>query len=277
MEYKELFDGTKIPVLGQGTWKMVDLFPDPTLDKRAIESLKEGIKLGMTHIDTAEVYAAGHAEEIIAKTIKPFDREKLFITTKVWRTNLRYDNIIKAMKGSLKRLKLKYIDLYLVHFPVPDVPLKEIMEAMEYLAEEGKTRYIGVSNFSLKQMKEAQSYLKKYKIVTNQVRYNLLYREPERGLLPYCQKNKIILIAYTPLETGRLAKPGIKVLDQIAKKYNKTQAQVALNWLISKENVITITKASKVEHVRDVIGAVGWRLGEKDMKRLDKLKVRASR
>ena len=271
MKFKELFDGTKIPVLGQGTWRMVETYTNPDIDKPVVEALREGIKLGMTHIDTAEHYGEGHAEEVIAEAIKPFDREKLFITTKVWRTNLRYDDVIKAMEGSLKRLKLKYIDLYLVHWPNPDIPLKETMEAMGYLAEEGKTRFIGVSNFSLKKLKEAQSYLKKHKIVTNQVRYSLLYREPEKELLPYCEKNNIVLTAYSPLESGRLAKPGIKVLDDIANKYKKTQVQVALNWLISKKNVITIPKATKAEHVREIIEAIDWKLSKADIERLNRI------
>jgi len=272
MEYRELVKGIKIPVLGLGTWRVGGgLSPDKSQDEQAVRVLREGIKLGMTHIDTAEMYAAGHSEEIVGQAIKPFDREKLFIVTKVSPENLRFDDLVNSMKGSLKRLEIDFVDLYLIHWPNPDIPLKETMKAMEYIVEEGFTRFIGVSNFSVKLMKEAQSQLTKQKIVANQVEYNLLHQEPEKELLAYCQKEKIMLIAYKPLALGRLAKPGFKLLDNIAEKYNKTQAQVALNWLISKDRVITIPKTLNIDHLKENFGAVGWKLKEEDMEKLDKV------
>lgn len=269
MEYKKLIDDVKIPVLGMGTWRLGD---DRSQDKMAIKTLREGIKLGMTHIDTAEMYANGHSEEIVGKAIKPFKRKDLFITTKVSPENLRFDDLIDAIKRSLKRLRVNFVDLYLIHWPNPRIPLKETMEALDYAVEQGYTRYIGVSNFSVELMKKAQSFTKQ-KIVANQVEYNLLNREPERDLLPYCQKNDIMLIAYTPLASGRLAKPGFRLLDEVAKKYNRTQAQVALNWLISKEKVIAIPKSLKIEHLKDNFGAIGWKLEKEDIEKLDKGKL----
>ncbi|MEM7825015.1 MAG: aldo/keto reductase [Candidatus Aenigmatarchaeota archaeon] len=274
MEYKTLMDNVKIPVLGIGTWKLVgDVFPDKSQDKKAIKILREGIRLGMSHIDTAEIYANGHAEEITGKAIRPFKRKDIFITTKVSPENLRFDDLIDSIRNSLKRLNLNFVDLYLIHWPNPNIPLKETMEAMEYAVDCGYTRFIGVSNFSVRLMRKAQSYTKK-KIVANQVEYSLLYKDPQRDLLSYCQKNGIMLIAYTPLGHGKLTKPGFKLLDELALKYKKTQAQIALNWLISKRNVVTIPKTGKIEHLRENFGAMGWRLTHTDIERLDKERFR---
>lgn len=276
MEFKELTDGVKIPVLGIGTWKMGGgLRADRKHDKECIFAIKTAVRLGMTHIDTAELYGNGHAEELVGEAIQGFKREELFITTKVKPENLRYDDLISAAKGSLKRLKTSHIDLYLIHAPNPDIPIEETMKAMDYLVENGFTRFIGVSNFSVTQIEEAQKHAKN-KIVANQIEYNLLTRNRgqftsnmESKIIPYCQKNGIMVIAYKPLAKGELAKPGIKLLDELAEKYDKTQAQIALNWLISKPNIITIPKAVRIEHIKENLGAIGWRLSEEDMRRLD--------
>jgi diketogulonate reductase-like aldo/keto reductase len=143
------------------------------------------------------------------------------------------------------------------------------MKAMDFLVESGMVKFIGVSNFSIKLLKKAESYAKN-KIVANQVEYNLLRRGPEKGLLRYCQKKGIMLIAYQPLAGGILTKPGFKVLDDLAKKYKKTQAQIAINWLISKPNVITIPKAANISHIKENIGALHWRLNGEDYQKLDK-------
>ena len=246
MEFKEISKGVKIPILGLGTWGMGGgNFPNPLTDNQSTAALRRGIELGMTHIDTAEMYASGHTEDVVGETIKPFDRERLFITSKVLPRNFRYDDVIQAAKRSLKRMGIKHMDLYLLHWPNPDIPLKETMRAMEYLLEQELTEFIGVSNFSVEEMKEAQSYLdNKNKIVTNQVEYSLMHREPEEnGVLQFCQKKKIILTAYSPLGHGALVKKKVPLLDALSKKYNKTPAQIALNWLVSKRHVITIPKA----------------------------------
>ena len=274
MEFKELVKGVKIPVIGMGTFGIGgEMSPDTSHDKECIAALRRGIELGMTHIDTAEMYAAGHSEEVVGKAIRPFDRGKLFITSKVWRTNLKYNDLLNAAKRSLKRLEIEQMDLYLVHWHNPDIPLKETMRGMEYLLEQELTRFIGVSNFSVEEMKEAQSYLDKAKIVNNQVEYSLMRREPEKELLPFCQKNEIMLTAYSPLGHGALVKKKIPLLDALAKKYNKTSVQIALNWLLSKDWVITIPKASNIKHVEENFGAVGWKLSKEDMEKLDKLVI----
>lgn len=264
MKYKELDKtGVKIPCIGIGTWGIGGGFtPDYSRDKEFVELLIEGIKLGLTLIDTAEMYGAGHTEELIGEAIKYFPREDVFIITKVLPKNLRYKDVIKSAEGSLKRLNTDYIDLYLIHAPNPRIPLKETIEAMEKLVENRLVRFIGVSNFSVRDLEEAQKYLKNTNIVANQVEYNLFYRKIEKDLLPYCERKGIIVIAYSPLARGAIPKDGF--INRIASKYGKTASQLALNWLIKKPNVIAIPKSSKIERLREFVEAIDWELSEED-------------
>lgn len=276
MEFKEFASGLSIPVMGIGTWKMGGgITTDRSHDEEAILAIKTAIRLGITHIDTAELYGDGHTEELVGEAKREFDRKSLFITTKVKWSNLRYENVISAVEGSLRRLQTNYIDLYLVHTPVRGIPIAETMKGMDYVAKNKLARFIGVSNFSVKQMKEAQDYAKN-KVVANQIEYNLSVRnvgqhtkDMESEIIPYCQKNSIAVIAYRPLANGELAKPGIRLLDELAEKYGKTQAQIAINWLVAKPNVVAIPKAVKIEHIKENSGAIGWKLSGKDMERLD--------
>ena len=269
MDYRKISPGVRIPVLGLGTWGMGGRqIEDHRWDSENVTAIRMAVELGLTHIDTAEYYGAGHAEELVGEAIEPYPRDSLFITTKVWHTHLRHDDLINSMRKSLKRLNLDYVDLYLVHWPNPDVPLHETMEAMERCAEEGYTRFIGVSNFGWSLMKEAQSHLESHSLVANQVEYSLLDQKPKMDLLPHMQAQNRTLIAYRPLGGGILAKPGNNVLDEVAEKYGKSQAQVALNWLISQEKVVAIPKTSNPVHLLDIVGAVGWELGLEDSIRL---------
>jgi diketogulonate reductase-like aldo/keto reductase len=269
MDYKRLRDEVKVSSLGIGTYRMGEgRAAGTSSDEQDIEAIRLAIDLGMTHIDTAERYASGYSEEVVADAIEPYNRKDLFITTKVWHNHLNHEDLIGSMKRSLKRLRVDFVDLYLIHWPNPEVPLEDTMGALEFCAKEGYTRYIGVSNFSRGLIDEAQVYLDEHKLVANQVHYSLLAQEPGSNLLPYCIENDIILVAYTPLGRGTLAKPGNKVLDKLAEKYEKTQAQVSLNWLISQENVLAIPKASNLDHIRDNAGAVGWNMTEDEYKRL---------
>ncbi len=269
MDYKELTKGVLIPALGLGTWEMGgQRSPDTAHDKEDISAIKLAIDLGMTHIDTAENYAAGHSEELVGEAIKPYKRSDLFITTKVWHNHLHYDDLIAAMKASLKRLQTDYVDLYLVHWPNPEVPLKETMNAMEHCARQGYARFIGVSNFPATMIQEAQTYLKDQRLVADQVEYNLIKQDAKKELLPYCRKNDVTLIAYRPLLRGILTKLGNPVLDQITQKYGKTPGQVALNWLIAQDQVVAIPKTSNPKHMTENAGAVGWKLAEEDVERL---------
>lgn len=276
MKFKKLTGNIKIPVLGLGTWTMGGGDEaDTTHDKEDISAIKTALKLGITHIDTAEAYAHGHAEELIGKAINDFDRKSLFITSKVSPEHLRYDNLITSAKGSLRRLNTDYIDLYLIHAPNPDIPIQETMKAMDSLVEQKLIRYIGVSNFTVELIKEAQKYTKN-KIVANQIEYNLLVRnegkvtnDMESKIIPYCQENNILIIAWRPLARGELAKPGFKILDELVEKYHKTQTQIAINWLISKKGIVTIAKSTKVEHLKENLGTMGWKLRQEDIDRLN--------
>jgi diketogulonate reductase-like aldo/keto reductase len=285
LEYKELVKGVKIPALGLGTWGLGGRHQaDYSSDNQTVSSLRAGIELGMTHIDTAEYYGAGHTEELIGEAIAPFRRKDLFITTKVYRGHLHFQDLVTALKNSLKRLKLDYADLYMIHWPNPDVPLSKTIKALEFCAQEGLTKFIGVSNFPLRLLKEAQSLLKDHRLIADQVCYNLtrfsktLMRFPKpsetedyvHDLHLYCIEHDVMLVAYSPLEEGKLMQPGYPVLDEIADKYGKTRAQVALNWLVSQEKIITIPKASKVEHMRENLGALDWRMSKEDFDRLQK-------
>ena len=267
---KKLKSGFKMPVFGFGTWKVGgDVNYDPNNDDEAdIKAIKAAIDMGITHIDTAEKYAEGHAEKLVAQAIKDYDRSKLFIVSKASPEHLKYDDLTKACKQSLERLQTDYLDLYLIHSPNPKIPIKETMKAMDFLLKEGLIKNIGVSNFSAERLGKAQSHTKN-KIVTNQVHYNLIFREPERkGLLDYCQKNDIMFIAWRPLQYGILAEKGVKIVDEMCKKYNKTPAQIAINWLISQPNVVTLSKMRKIEHIKENLGAIGWQMDKEDIEKL---------
>lgn len=268
MDLKEL--GTtdvKLPAIGMGTWGIGGYYSADTIgDNQAIRALRRGIELGMYLIDTAEMYSAGHAEEVVGEAIKPFPREQVFIVSKVLPENLHYGDVINAAEKSLRRLRTDWIDLYLIHFPNPRIPLTETMEAMERLVERNLVRFIGVSNFDVSEMEEARSCLSRHSIVTNQVDYSLFVRSIERDVLPYCQQQRLTVMAYRPLARGELSRN--RFLEEIGKKYDKTAAQVALNWLISKENVIAIPKAASIDHVEENASAMGWRLSQDDMEHI---------
>jgi diketogulonate reductase-like aldo/keto reductase len=267
--------GESVAAIGLGTWNMGGReSPDYRDDERLIEAIRYAVELGMNHIDTAEMYAAGHAEELVGEAVKQFSRDEVFIATKVWPSNLRYEDVIRSCRRSLERLQLKYVDLYMVHWPNPRIPLQETMKAMEKLVKDGLIRYIGVSNFDVELLEEAMNALKREEIVANQVEYSLEAREVERELIPFCERNGITVTAYTPLGKGRIPAeaasntPRGKILAEMAQRYGKTPVQIALNWVIWRPNVITIPKAARKEHLEENAGAAGWRLTEKDYKRL---------
>ena len=265
MEYREIAPGEDVPVLGLGTWGIGGRqIEDHRWDEEAITAIRMAVELGMTHIDTAEYYGAGHSEELVGDAIQYYPRKDLFITTKVWRTHLREEALLESIRSSLKRLRLDYVDLYLIHWPDPNVALQETVNAMEKCVEEGYTRHIGVSNFSASLMKEAQSYTRDYRFIANQVDYSLMDQKPKMELLPYMRETETMLIGYRPLARGILSKPGNMVLDDLSMKYQKSQAQIALNWLINQENVVTIPKSTNPVHLLENIGAVGWRLALDD-------------
>ena len=266
MEYEELGrSGLRVSKIGLGTYG-IELAPR----EEALASLRTGIDLGINLIDTAEIYGSGKSEEIVGEAIKPYDREELVIVTKVSGRNLEYEKVKRSAVASARRLGT-HIDVYLIHWPNPQVPIKETIRSMEELRDEGIIRQIGVSNFSLDQLIEAREALSKGDIVTNQVEYSLNFRAPEMDLLPYCQRERITLMAYSPLDRGKLARRPPERLLKVAKALGKTHVQVALNWLISKPMVVAIPKASKVHHVKEIVGSTGWRIPEDLLEELEAL------
>ncbi len=268
---KKLKNGFALPEFGLGTWQMGGKREiDVTNDAQDIAAIRAAIDNGITHIDTAEAYALGHAEELIAEAVKDLDRKKLFVTSKVLPENHTCEGIFDSCKKSLKRLGMKYLDLYLLHAFSKDCPLRGAIEALDALVDEGVVKYIGVSNFTKEHLKEAQD-LSKHGIVCDQVYYNLQAREPEvTGLLDYCQKNDVMLVAYRPVEKGKLLEDVPPRMDQLCVKYQKTPAQIAINWLISQKNVVTLAKTSNVTHLKENMGALGWNLTEEDVELIRK-------
>lgn len=263
--------GRDVPIIGMGTWMIEGRTKDGA--ERALEAMRLGIDLGMTHIDTAEMYGNGRAEELVAEALDG-QRENVFLVSKVLPTNASYDRTLKACQRSLKRLKTDFIDLYLLHWPSSQYRVEETMRAMEKLVDDGMIKFIGVSNFDVHQLREAQHALKKYKIACNQVLYHLAYRAIEYELLPYCTQNEIAIVGYSPFGHGNFPKPlskGGKVLGEIAKIHNCTVHQVVLNFLTRDSNMFTIPKAANPDHVRDNSGAVGnWQLTDEDIAILNK-------
>lgn len=278
IERFKLASGLEIPVMGIGTWKVGGrLEPDTSHDKEYIAGIKAGIAAGLTHIDTAELYGNGHAEELVGEAIRGVKvrRADLFITSKVMSQHLKHDDVIVACKQTLERLQTDYVDLYLLHHPNPNIAITETMRAMEYLLESNLVRFIGVSNFSVSQLQEAQKYCK-HKIVANQIEYSLLARDAgmftknmESEIIPYCQEHGILVVSWRTLAYGLLAKSGqFPVLDDIARKYNKTPAQIALNWCLSK-NIAVIPKMTSLAHIQENLGALGWKISEEDSNTLE--------
>lgn len=259
-----------MPVFGLGTWQMGgrEVRNPENDDEKDIAAIQEAIKLGVTHIDTAEQYADGYAETLVGKAVEGYDRSKLFIVSKVSPKHLNYDYVLRSCEASLKRFKTDYLDLYLIHYPSLEIPIEETLKAMDKLVEEGLVKNIGVSNFRTKRLKEAQKHTRN-KLVVNQVYYNLVIREPEHeGLLKYCQQNDVFLEAYRPVEKGALLAQPVTILSKLAKKYGKTPAQIAINWLISQKNVISLSKTSTIEHLKDNLGAISWQMDKEDIEKL---------
>lgn len=222
----------------------------------------------MTFIDTAEAYGEGRSEELVGHAIRGI-RDKVFLATKFSPENSDYDGVIRAAERSLTRLGTDVLDLYQVHWPNPNVPIATTMVALEKLVRDGKVRYVGLSNFYLRDMRAAQASLPSLPIVSNQVEYNLFDRFIEQNVFLYCQAENITVIAYSPLDKGRMAR-GDEVLGEIASRYEKTPAQVVLNWLTSHKNVIAIPTTTTLSHVRDNASATDFRLTDDDLERIDK-------
>jgi len=250
-----------------GTWAMGN-HSSGTERSREIEALRRGLDLGMSLLDTAEMYGYGESERLVGEAIVD-RRDSAFIATKVAPEHFHYDDTIRSCQSSLEMLSVKTIDLYQLHWPNPRIPIKETMRAMEQLVALGKIRYIGVSNFSVEQTMEAQESLSKNEIVSNQLRYSLTSRSIEGALLPYCEKEKITVIAYSPLDKGRL--PQTRIPKGMLTRYGATAAQLMLSWVAHKKEVIAIPKAGRLEHVEENADASDLRISDDDYAQLSKI------
>lgn len=272
MKYEVLHNGDKIPVIGQGTWGLGGgMNPDYSQDEKALNAIRTAIELGYTHIDTAQMYGRGHTEELVGQVISDFKREDLFVTSKVWRVTMYYRDTLRALEGSLERLKIDYLDLYLIHRPNQNIPMDETFRALNMLVEQGKVRHLGVSNFSREQLAYAQA-LADTPLATNQVPYNLHERTyVASGVLKYCQEHDILLTAYSPIDRGNLVDDPT-VID-IAGRYGATASQVAISWLIHQDGVIALPMSTKKEHLEENLGALELELSAEDMRKLDEIEL----
>ena len=266
--------GEHIPVIGQGLWgvsRLKGLSSGKSYFNEIKAALKKGIELGQTHLDTAEIYGSGKAEEVLGDVIRDYPRDDLFITTKLFPFHFRKKSMNNALRKSLRRLGLDYVDLYLIHWPSKIIPIEKEMSVLEDLVKEGKTRYIGVSNFSVEQFKTAQEALKKEELVNNQLYINITNQKHIHDSLPYYKENNITVTAYSPLaHKGFTELSGdIKIeLERLSKKYGATIQKIALAWLINHERIITIPKAFKIEHVIDNVKAGDINLSLEDIESL---------
>lgn len=253
-----------LPLIGQGTW-MLENDPEP----RAIEALRLGFELGLTLVDTAEMYGSGRAEEIVGRAIAG-RREDLFIVSKVLPSNASYDGTRKACERSLRRLGIDQLDLYLLHWPGSH-PIAETMRGLESLVDEGMTRFIGVSNFDVDELKAAQRALRNKPLACNQVLYHLGDRGIERKLIPYCSEQGIAVMGYSPFghrDFPKASSRSGRVLAAVAAETGKTVRQVVLNFL-TRGGVFAIPKSGNPEHVRENAGGLGWRLSADDIAAID--------
>lgn len=255
-------DGRKVPALGQGTWNMGEKASEAS---REIESLRRGIDLGMTLIDTAEMYAEGGAERIVGEAIRDC-RDQVFVVSKVYPWNASRSGTPAACARSLERLGIDRIDLYLLHWR-GEHPLEETVEAFEELKAKGLIGAWGVSNFDTDDMQELVSVPGGENVSTNQILYNLSRRGPEFDLIPFCRKRKIPVMAYSPIEQGRLLRNA--ELIRIAKAYQATPAQLALAFLLEQHGVIPIPKTATAERVEENRGATEIALTPEDREALD--------
>jgi diketogulonate reductase-like aldo/keto reductase len=258
----QLPSGQSIPVLGMGTWRMGESAQNRQSE---IDALRHGLNLGLSLIDTAEMYGEGGAEEVIADVIAD-RRSEVFLVSKVYPHNASKRGAIAACERSLKRLNTDYLDLYLLHWR-GSVPLSETLEAFQALQKAGKIRSYGVSNFDVEDMQEAVQLKGGNAVATNQVLYNLMRRGIELNLLPWCRQQGIPIMAYSPIEQGRLLNH--RTLTAIAQEHGVTTAQVAIAWLLHQENVVVIPKSSRIEHVEQNYAALNLKLSSEELATLD--------
>lgn len=262
MDYVEV-QGEEVPALGMGTWQLKG--------KECEEAVKTALEKGYRHIDTAQAYKnEGRVGQAISDSDVP--RDDIWLTTKVWKSNFNHDSVIRSVNESLEKLQTHYVDLLLIHWPSDEIPFEETIKAMENLVENGQVRNIGISNFTTDQMEKAKEVTDE-DIFTNQVEYHPFL--DQNAILEKCREMDMMLTAYSPLARGEVM--GNEVLQNIAGKYDKSEAQVALRWLIQQENVAAIPKASTEDHLAQNFDIFDFSLTEDEINRIDELKKENNR
>ena len=261
MKTVRLRSGETVPALGQGTWYFGE---DPRRQAAEIAALRLGLDLGMTLIDTAEMYGNGGAEIVVGEAIEG-RRDQVFLVSKVLPQHASVRGTISACEASLRRLQTDHIDLYLLHWR-GSIPLEQTLQAFETLTAQGKIRHWGVSNFDVDDLNELVALAGGNAVVSNQVLYNLARRGIEWDLLPWCQKNDVAVMAYSPIDQGRiLSQPELR---RVADRYKATPTQVALAWALHA-GTIAIPRTSTLDHVRENRGALDIKLTAEDLAELD--------
>lgn len=272
MKY-ETVHGRSIPKIGFGMWRIGgDSYPDASLDSASMTALRTALEVGYTHFDTAESYASGHSEELLGRALRETNtkREDIFITTKISPEHLAYEQVFRSCENSLRRINVDYLDLYLIHWPPRSgTQLGEAFRALNKLVKDGKVKYLGVSNFNLRLLKQAQSF-SETPIFTDQVPYRLPDRTyVENGVLEYCQHNDILLTAYSPVKFRNL--PANKTVREIAEAHSATSFQIALAWLTAQPRVITIPMSFHPQHIKENFEATEIEFSEEEFKALSAL------
>ena len=292
--------GPEVSAIGLGMWQAGGkAWGNDVRDADCRKAMERAVELGVNLVDTAEAYGEGHSEKVMSRAIKEVGRDAVFIATKVGGWHLHADDVKRACAASLKRLGVREIDLYQVHWPDPwsQVPLRETMRALEALHRAGKIRQVGVSNFAVRDLVEARTHLSRTDIASNQVRYNMLQRDVEAEVVPYCRREGITILAWSPIGKGllsgkyhngkrpkdrvrsdedlfkpaniRATSPLVRALRTIGKAHGKTPAQVALAWLRRNPHVIPIPGAKRASQAEENAGASGWSLSARELRQLD--------
>lgn len=244
-----------MPALGLGTWRLSGT--------ACTQSVKLALELGYRHIDTAHVY---HNHEAIAEAIHGFPREQLYIVSKIIEDDLRPNRVLPACERCLSELKTPYLDLLLIHWPSNSIPAEETLEAMVGLKERGLVKEIGVSNFMISNLKPLEKH--HFPILANQIELHPYLQEDQ--LTQYCQQHKIIVVAYRPIQRAQVLKE--KLLQDFGDKYQKTPIQITLRWLFQK-NIVSIPKATSLEHLKENLEIFDFSLSEKEMKAIASLNL----
>ncbi len=274
--------GAEVHPIGIGTWamggsRMSDgtIFADYEQDQEEAEAIRYAVSCGQNHIDTAQLYGAGHTEEIVGRAIRELNRDELFIATKVWKSHAGSRLAVRrAVEDSLRKLGTGCVDLIYTHAPFDGIPMETTILGLNDVVEAGLARSIGVSNYPLDQLKEAVK-ISPRPIAANQLLYNILDRGlVTQHLLEFCREQGITVVAYRPVERRLLADQTTnQTVKELAARYNRPVAQIAINWLIGQPGVVTIPKAVAHPHIEENLGAMEFSLSDEDRRKLDQVKV----